>query len=198
MTFKDRHGRPLPDHLTRAAKQSGSNPMTRREFLATASAFGATTATAYAMLGLPAPARAQETPVRGGTLRVGMQVMDLKDPRTADWSQIANLARQFLEPLVKYTQDFTFEGRLLESWEVNEDATRYTLRIRPGVTWNNGDAFTADDVIFNITRWCDKGAEGNSMASRFSALIDQATGKAEDGAIVRVDDMTVQLNLSTP
>jgi len=198
MTFKDRHGRPLPDHLTRAAQQSGSNPMTRREFLATASAFGATTATAYAMLGLPAPARAQETPVRGGTLRVGMQVMDLKDPRTADWSQIANLARQFLEPLVKYTQDFTFEGRLLESWEVNEDATRYTLRIRPGVTWNNGDAFTADDVIFNITRWCDKGAEGNSMASRFSALIDQATGKAQDGAIVRVDDMTVQLNLSTP
>jgi peptide/nickel transport system substrate-binding protein len=198
MTPANRHGRPLPDHLTRAAKESGGNAMTRREFLATASALGATTATAYAMLGLPAPARAQETPVKGGTLRVGMQVMDLKDPRTADWSQIANLARQFLEPLVKYTQDFTFEGRLLESWEVSDDATRYTLRVRPGVTWNNGDAFTADDVIFNVGRWCDKSAEGNSMASRFSALIDPATGKAKDGAIVRVDDMTVQLNLSTP
>ncbi len=101
----------------------------------------------------------------------------MKDPRTADWSQIANLERQFLEPLVKYTQDFTFEGRLLKSWEVNSDATQYTLHLRPGVTWTNGDDFTADDVVFNLTRWCDTTAEGNSMASRFGALIDEATGQ---------------------
>ncbi len=198
MTHLDRHGNALPDHLVTAARRLGHDPISRREFLATATALGATTATAYALIGLPAPALAQETPVKGGTLRVAMQVMALKDPRTADWSQIANLERQFLEPLVKYTQDFTFEGKLLESWEVNADATQYTLHVRPGVTWNNGDAFTADDVVFNITRWCDKGAEGNSMASRFSALIDEATGKARDGAIVKVDDMTVQLNLSAP
>lgn len=197
MKFLTRSGKSLPTHLTRAA-QSATDPVSRREFLAMASAFGASTATAHAMLGLPAPAHAEGTPVKGGTLRVAIQVMDLKDPRTADWSQIANLARQFLEPLVKYTQDFTFEGKLLESWEVNANATQYTLRVRPGVTWNNGDAFTADDVVFNITRWCDKSAEGNSMASRFSTLIDDATGKARDGAIVKVDDMTVQLNLSAP
>ncbi|MFM7442644.1 MAG: ABC transporter substrate-binding protein [Tabrizicola sp.] len=193
MIFKDNRGNALPDHLSRAARSLGSDPLSRREFLATATAFGATTATAYAMLGLAAPARAEGTPVKGGTLRVGMQVMDLKDPRMADWSQIANLERQFLEPLVKYTSDFTFEGKLLESWEVNADATQYTLRVRPGVTWNNGDTFTAEDVAYNINRWCDASAEGNSMASRFSALMDAGTGKARDGAIVIVDDVTVQL-----
>jgi peptide/nickel transport system substrate-binding protein len=36
------------------------------------------------------------------------------------------------------------------------------------------------------------------MSSRFSTLADEATGKARDGAIVKVDDMTVQLNLSAP
>jgi peptide/nickel transport system substrate-binding protein len=198
MIFTDKRGNALPDHLPRAARSLGSDPLSRREFLATATAFGATTATAYAMLGLAAPARAEGTPVKGGTLRVGMQVMDLKDPRMADWSQIANLERQFLEPLVKYTSDFTFEGKLLESWEVNADATQYTLRVRPGVTWNNGDTFTSEDVAYNINRWCDTSAEGNSMSSRFSALIDTATGKAREGAIVIIDDMTVQLNLSVP
>ena len=76
----------------------------RREFLALASVFGASTAMAYGMLGLaaPTPALAQE-PKKGGVLKVAMSIKDPKDPRTADWSEIANAQRQTLEPLVKYT-----------------------------------------------------------------------------------------------
>ena len=190
----------LPPSIENAAMSQGArtDDVNRREFLAVATTFGATTATAYAMLGMNAPALASETPRAGGTLRVGMVVRAGKDPRSYDDSPQANISRGWLEYLVRYTHDFTFEPMLLESWEISEDAKTYILNVRPGVTWHNGDALTAEHVAHNIAGWCDKDVEGNSMAGRFGTLIDPETGKAAEGAIEIVDDMTVRLNLPAP
>jgi len=152
--------------------------MGRREFLSRATALGLGATAAYALGGLVGPSRAQPAIARGGTLRIQQSVKPLKDPRSYDWSELANQTRGFLEYLVEYHGDGTFHGMLLDRWEVNDDATRYVLHLRPGVRWNTGAPFTADDVAHNIARWCDTTAPGNSMAGRCTALIDLTTGQA--------------------
>ncbi|MGZ8996138.1 MAG: ABC transporter substrate-binding protein, partial [Rhodospirillales bacterium] len=191
--------------------------ISRRDVLAAASRLGLGAAAALAMVGpagrshgAVAAQDAAATPRFGGTLRCSMNVKEITDPATYDWSEKSNVARHMIEPLVRINDDNIAEACLAEGWEVSEDLKTWTFRLRQGVRWSNGDAFTADDVVFNFARWLDP-ATGSANLSRFSALTTtvetgktDATGKpvlstsGRPGAVEKIDDHAVRFHLNQP
>lgn len=185
--------------IRRAQRDLLAGHIDRRGFLTRATALGLGAGAAYGLLGLAAPAPAQSRqPRRGGRLRIQMNLHPQKDPRRWDWPELANLCRGWLEYLVEYQPDGSLAPRLLYSWEVSQDARHYTWNLRRGVHWNNGDRFTAADVVHNLERWCDGTVAGNSMAARMGALRDPDTRKMRADAVELLDDHSLRLHLSRP
>ena len=195
-----RHGRaPHPAmSILRADYRRGA--ISRREFLSLATTFaGGTLASGSGLLcARGALAQEAETAPQGRSLSIQMDVRPLTDPRLYAWSEMGNATRGLLEYLVEMDRSGRFFGGLLAGWDVNDDASVYTLHLKRDVTWNTGEAFVAEDVVANLHGWADTTVPGNSMATRLAALVDPATGRARAGAITDTDRHTVRVALSRP
>src|SRR5277367_235698 len=88
------------------------------------------------------------------------------------------------EGLVRRGPDMKLEPCLATSWEVL-DPLHWRFHLRKGVKFHEGQDFTADDVIFSVSRV--KGP-GSDLKGRLPA----------DAEIVKVDDYTVDFLLKTP
>ena len=190
----------------------------RREFVRYATLLGVAAPAAYAFVArvtrerLVAPAEAQATLPRGGTLRIAMRCQDLKSPHTYSWIESANSARQVLDYLTVTGVDNVTRPSLIEKWEPSPDLKTWTLRVRKSVKWHNGRQFTADDVVWNLKRVLDP-KTGSSVLGLMKGFLleDYETGEKDDkgnpkktsrlwdaNAIQKVDDFTVRLNGKTP
>jgi peptide/nickel transport system substrate-binding protein len=88
------------------------------------------------------------------------------------------------EPLVRRDKDLQLEPALATSWE-HTSPTVWRFHLRPGVKFQDGSPFTADDVLFSLTRIQ---AKTSAMRAPMS-MVKQAR---------KVDDLTVDLETANP
>ncbi|MGP9683163.1 ABC transporter substrate-binding protein [Brachybacterium sp. AOP3-A1-3] len=65
--------------------------------------------------------------------------------------------------------------QLGESYEWNEDGTALTVTVRKGVTWTDGEAFTADDVAFTFNRISETDALNDGGTAPTAEATDDTT-----------------------
>ncbi len=130
-------------------------------------------------------------PVQGGTLRVGAtsggagDTLDAQNPlSTMDFIRVGALFEQLVKMNGTTGQP---EMVLAESITPNSDATEWTIKVKPGITFHDGKALTAADVLHSLRR-----IEEN----KFPGL---ATMGPIDLAGARVvDDLTLSIPFKAP
>lgn len=73
------------------------------------------------------------------------------DPHKVESNVEFNLISDMFDGLVAVKQDGSIEPRLASSWE-NKGNTVWTFHLRPGITWSDGSAITAQDVVWSWQR----------------------------------------------
>ena len=126
-------------------------------------------------------------PRSGGTLYIGQDFgpQDLDPTQTVAWAS-TNVEELIFSGLLRWSPEMVIEPDLATEYEVVDDQT-YRFSLRDGVTFHNGDPFTAEDVKFTFERILDP-----ATASPHISVY------ADIESIEVVDPLTVQFNLSRP
>jgi oligopeptide transport system substrate-binding protein len=125
------------------------------------------------------------------------------DPQKVESDVEFNIISDMFDGLVAVKPDGTIEPRLAASWD-NKDNTVWTFHLRPGVTWSDGSAITAQDIVWSWQRLVSpKTASPYASYPGNMHIVnaeDIALGKKTPDTlgVKALDDNTLQVTLNQP
>jgi peptide/nickel transport system substrate-binding protein len=120
-------------------------------------------------------------------LRVGLaEDPDVLDPTLARTFVGRVVFAALCDKLLDVDEKLAIVPQLVQSWEWSADSKALTMKIRPGVTFHDGEKLDAAAVKFNLER--HKNMAGSNRRGELAPL----------ASVDVVDPMTVRLNLSAP
>jgi peptide/nickel transport system substrate-binding protein len=174
--------------------------LSRRSFVQTMIGLGLTAPLAAQMLASAGAAQAQPKfaykPTKrggGGPLKVlWWQGSTLLNPHFAVGTKDQDGSRIFYEPLAVWDPDgnlvpvLAAEVPSMQNGGLSRDGKSVTWKLKKGVQWHDGQAFTADDVIFNWEYAADP------------ATAATTNGTYKDLKVDKVDSHTVKVTFAKP
>lgn len=121
-----------------------------------------------------------------GTLTVGLSAdVNSLEPPFAVENNAGVTSWSMYDSLTFHALDGSVQPALAESWEIGEDNLTYIFHLRQGVTFHNGEEFTADDVIFS---WETYSKPEVTYASSWTVA----------ASITKLDDYTIEVKTAAP
>jgi peptide/nickel transport system substrate-binding protein len=106
------------------------------------------------------------------------------DPYTRSETFLLTFTQNIYDPLVRRDRNLKVEPALAKSWEMTSP-TVWRFHLRPGVKFQEGQDFTADDVVFSYQRAI---APGSQINAYFQAV----------KTVTKIDPMTVDFETKVP
>lgn len=126
-------------------------------------------------------------PDTGGTLREGaIHEPRFINPVYASTDTDRDISNLVFSKLIRYSTSGAPEMDLAERVEVSDDGKEYTVTLREGILWHDGEAFSADDVVFTIHLIQD------------SAYKSPLRGNWQGVTIEKIDEKTLRFVLRQP
>ncbi|MGO1955476.1 ABC transporter substrate-binding protein [Microbacterium sp.] len=82
---------------------------------------------------------------------------------------------QIMDTLVRMSDQYELNAGLATEWELSEDGLELDLTLREGVSWHDGEPFTAEDVKFNLEEIIALQSFGAPLAERIDST--EVTGE---------------------
>ena len=121
------------------------------------------------------------------TLRIGLaEDPDILDPSLARSFVGRIVFASLCDKLVDIDEKLNIVPQLATSWQWSADNKALTMKLRPGVTFHDGEKFDAAAVKFNIDR--HKNQPGSNRRGELSPVT----------TVDVIDDLTAKINLSAP
>ena len=98
------------------------------------------------------------------TLKVAMAVNPpTLDPWLSTAAAVRDTNRGIYEGLFELDENYEPKEQLCESYEVNEDYTVWTFKLRTGVKFHNGKEMKAEDVVASLNCWAENNVAAPSV-----------------------------------
>lgn len=150
----------------------------------------------------PAPEAAPAVPADSDLLRFGYgQVPNDFNPMTIIQGLQGFVQKWVNAKLITFDVEGNIIGDLAEDWTISDDGLVFTFQLREGLTWQDGEPFSAEDVVFTfeyiLTR--ETGARLFSNFQVIEGAAEFAEGEADSiSGVVALSDSEVQFTLTEP